>query len=104
MSCQTRHQVEQLTEAIIKIQDYLNNQPRRQKSYSNNSYVNKQTPRIQPLTEENLAKRLGVSEDSVREQRIKLPPPLFFAWCKGKDTSGIGWQFNAETGLYHPVT
>ncbi|MFQ4143969.1 hypothetical protein [Chlorogloeopsis sp. ULAP02] len=95
----------QLAEAIIKIQNYLNNQPKRQnKSYKNNSYYQRSTPRIQPLTEEGLAARLGVSVETVREQRIKLPPPLFVGWCKGKDKSGMGWEFNENTGLYHPAT
>lgn len=96
-------QMKQFAEAIIKIQNYLNNQPKRQKkSYNNNSYYQGQTPRIQPLTEENLAKRLGVDVETIREQRINLPPPLFVAWCKNKDQSGIGWQFDRDTGLYHP--
>ncbi|MDZ8066906.1 MAG: hypothetical protein RMY64_15000 [Nostoc sp. DedQUE08] len=95
----------QLAEAIIKIQDYLNNQQKRgQKSYYNNSSFKTHTPRMQPLTEEGLAKRLGVSEETVSKERIKLPPPLFVAWCKGKDRSGIGWEFNYQTGFYHPVS
>lgn len=94
----------QFTEAIIKIQNHLNNQPRRgNKSYNNSSFKG-HTPRIQPLTEEGLASRLGVSQETVREQRIKLHPPLFVAWCKGKDRSGMGWEFNENTGLYHPVS
>jgi DNA anti-recombination protein RmuC len=48
--------ITQLAEAIIKIQDYLNNQQKRgQKSYYNNSSNRGQSPRIQPLTEEGLA-------------------------------------------------
>ncbi|MEI2578552.1 hypothetical protein [Scytonema sp. PRP1] len=95
----------QFAEAIIQIQNHLNNQPRRRnKSYYNNSYYQGQTPRIQPLTEENLASRLGVSVETVRSERINLQPPLFVAWCKRKDTSGIGWEFNQDTGLYHPVS
>lgn len=94
----------QLAEAIIKIQNYLNNQPRRaNKSYNNSSFIG-QTPRIQPLTEEGLASRLGVSQETVREQLLKLHPPLFVAWCKGKDKSGMGWEFNENTGLYHPAS
>jgi hypothetical protein len=95
----------QFAEAIIKIQNYLNNQPRRQKkSYNNNSSYQRQTPRIQPLTEEGLASRLGISVETIREQRINLPPPLFVAWCKGKDRAGLGWEFNENTGLYHPAS
>ena len=95
----------QLAEAIIKIQDYLNNQQKRgQKSYYNNSSFKVHTPRMQPLTEEDLAKRLGVSEESVRKERIKLPPPLFVAWCKNKDRAGLGWEFNQNTGFYQPAS
>ncbi|QFS51161.1 hypothetical protein [Nostoc sphaeroides] len=95
----------QLAEAIIKIQNYLNNQQGRgKKSYYNNSSYRGQSPRMQPLTEEGLAFRLGVSEESVRKERINLPPPLFVAWCKGKDRSGIGWEFNENTGLYQPAS
>ena len=95
----------QLAEAIIKIQDYLNNQQKRgQKSYYNNSSFQGHTPRMQPLTEEGLASRLGVSPESVRKERINLPAPLFVAWCKGKDRAGLGWEFNGNTGLYQPAS
>jgi hypothetical protein len=95
----------QLAEAIIKIQNYLNNQQGRgNKSYYNNSSYRGQSPRMQPLTEEGLASRLGVSEETVRKERIKLPPPLFVAWCKGKDRAGLGWEFNENTGLYQPAS
>ncbi|WP_257236960.1 hypothetical protein [Nostoc sp. 'Peltigera malacea cyanobiont' DB3992] len=59
---------------------------------------------MQPLTEEGLASRLGVSVETIREQRNKLHPPLFVAWCKGKDKSGMGWEFNENTGSYHSVS
>jgi hypothetical protein len=95
----------QFTEAIIKIQNYLNNQQKRgQKSYYNNSSFKVHTRLLQPLTEEGLASRLGVSEETVRKERIKLPPPLFVAWCKGKDRAGLGWEFNENTGLYQPAS
>lgn len=95
----------QLAEAIIKIQNYLNNQQGRgKKSYYNNSSYRGQSPRMQPLTEEGLAQRLGVSLETVRKERINLPPPLFVAWCKGKDRAGMGWEFNENTGLYQPAS
>ena len=95
----------QFTEAIMKIQNHLNNQQGRgNKSSYNNSSYQRQPQRIQPLTEEGLASRLSVSVETVREQRINLPPPLFVGWCKGKDRSGMGWEFNQNTGLYHPVS
>jgi murein L,D-transpeptidase YcbB/YkuD len=95
----------QLAEAIMKIQNYLNNQPRqRNKSYNNNSYHQRSTPRIQPLTEEGLAARLGVNAETIHSERVNLPSPLFVAWCKSKDRAGLGWEFNQNTGLYHPVS
>jgi septal ring factor EnvC (AmiA/AmiB activator) len=94
----------QFADAIIQIQNNLNNQPKRNKSYYNNSYYPKQTTRIQPLTEDNLAKRLGVNVETVRKERSSQPPPLFVGWSKRKDSSGIGWEFNEKTGLYHPVS
>ena len=95
----------QLAEAIIKIQEYLNNQQKRgQKSYYNNSSFQGHTPRMQPLTEEGLAKRLGVSIETVRKERINLPAPLFVAWCKGKDRAGLGWEFNQNTGFYQSAS
>ena len=101
---QMTHRMTQFAEAIIKIQNYLNNQQGRgKKSYYNNSSARGQSPRMQPLTEEGLGKRLGVSQETVRKERINLHPPLFVAWCKGKDRAGLGWEFNENTGLYHPV-
>ncbi|MBD2527911.1 hypothetical protein H6G86_37525 [Nostoc sp. FACHB-133] len=82
----------------------INQQGRDKKSYYNDSSFKVHTPRMQPLTEESLAKRLGVSEESVRKERINLPPPLFVAWCKGKDRAGLGWEFNENTGFYQPAS
>ncbi|NJL77633.1 MAG: hypothetical protein HC836_35520 [Richelia sp. RM2_1_2] len=96
--------IEQFTDAIRQIQNHLNNQHKNnKKSYYNNSSSSRQTPRIQPLTEEGLALRFGVSLETVRKQRIDLPSPHFVAWCKRRDTSNIGWEYNQDTGLYHPV-
>ncbi len=75
----------QFTEAIMKIQNHLNNQPRRgNKSYYNNSSNQRQPQRIQPLTEEGLASRLSVSVETVREQRINLPPTAFCGMVQGQ--------------------
>ncbi|BCL38991.1 hypothetical protein [Nostoc sp. MS1] len=97
--------IEQLADAIRKIQIYLNNQPKqRGKSYGRSAYAQASTPRMKPLTEVALASRLGVNVETLREQTVKLPPPLFVSWCKGKDSSSMGWEFNEETGFYHPAT
>ena len=89
-------------EAIMKLQNNINNQPKRNKSY-NNPYNQGQAVKIQPISDESLASRLGVSVETIRRERDSQPAPLFVAWCKRKDTSGIGWEFNEKTGLYHPI-
>jgi chromosome segregation ATPase len=94
----------QFASAIMQLQSNVNNQPRRGKSYYGNSYNQGQPVKFQPITEESLASRLGVTPESLRKERESQPAPLFFAWSKRKDTSGIGWEFNAHTGLYHPIT
>ena len=94
----------QFAEAIMLLQSNINNQPRRSKPYYGNSYNQGQPVRIQPIPEESLASRLGMTPESLRKEKDSQPPPLFFAWSKRKDTSGIGWEFNEKTNLYHPVT
>ena len=96
--------MEQFADAIRQIQNHLNNQQKKKnKSYYNNSSYQRQTPRMKPLAEEGLAKRLSVSLEALRKERIELPAPHFVAWCKRRDTSNIGWEYNQDTGLYHPV-
>ncbi|MEM7581454.1 MAG: hypothetical protein AAF316_16775 [Cyanobacteria bacterium P01_A01_bin.80] len=94
----------QFTDAIIQIQNYINNQPNKKSKsrYKNSSYQG-QSPQIQPLTEENLAKRLGVNLETLIKSRTDLPSPHFVAWCKHRDTSNLGWEYNQDTGLYHPL-
>jgi hypothetical protein len=94
----------QFAEAIMQLQSNINNQPRRGKSYYGNSYNQGQPVKFQPITEESLASRLGVTPETIRKERESQPAPLFFAWSKRKDTSGIGWEFNQKTNLYHPIT
>lgn len=61
----------QLAEAIIKIQNHLNNQPKRpSKSRYNKSYYQGYIARIQPLTEENLASRLGVDVETLHSEGV----------------------------------
>ncbi len=95
----------QFAEAIMLLQSNINNnQPRRSKPYYGNFYNHSASVRIQPIPEESLASRLGITPESLRKEKDSQPPPLFFAWSKRKDTSGIGWEFNEKTGLYHQVT
>ncbi|MEH2324783.1 MAG: hypothetical protein V7K32_14680 [Nostoc sp.] len=52
---------------------------------------------------ENLAPRLGLSPSSLAPEREKLTTKEFISWTRNRDPRGIGWEWNAKDGLYHPV-
>lgn len=55
------------------------------------------------LPPENLAPRLGLSPSSLAPEREKLTTKEFISWTRNRDPRGIGWEWNAKDGLYHPV-
>ncbi|MGJ5631194.1 hypothetical protein [Nostoc sp. CALU 1950] len=55
------------------------------------------------LPPENLAPRLGLSPSSLAPSREKLTTKEFISWTRNRDPRGIGWEWNAKDGLYHPV-
>ncbi|GAX45257.1 hypothetical protein NIES4075_62780 [Tolypothrix sp. NIES-4075] len=58
---------------------------------------------LQPYTGENLAKRLGVDIATLTRERENNIPAEFESWCRRKDPSPVGWRFNSNSGLYHPI-
>lgn len=58
---------------------------------------------LQPYTGENLAKRLGVDEATLTRERENQSESEFEIWCRRKDPSPVGWRFNSNSGLYHPI-
>ncbi|MBD2603821.1 hypothetical protein H6G81_04555 [Scytonema hofmannii FACHB-248] len=58
---------------------------------------------LQPYTGENLAKRLGVDIATLTRERENNTQAEFESWCRRKDPSPVGWRFNSNSGLYHPV-
>ncbi|QHG20952.1 hypothetical protein [Nostoc sp. ATCC 53789] len=58
---------------------------------------------LQALPPENLAPRLGLSPSSLAPEREKLTTKEFISWTRNRDPRGIGWEWNAKDGLYHPV-
>lgn len=58
---------------------------------------------LQALPDENLAPRLGLSPSSLAPEREKLTTKEFISWTRNRDPRGIGWEWNAKDGLYHPV-
>jgi hypothetical protein len=58
---------------------------------------------LQPYTEENLAKRLGVDIATLTRERENQSESEFESWCRRKDPSPVGWRFSFKDGKYHPV-
>jgi hypothetical protein len=57
-------------------------------------------PQLQPLTVENLAKRLGVNTNTV-EQEVAIGNDHFHSWSQSKDMSRVAWE--KRGALYHPL-
>ena len=80
-----------------------------QRSHTGGSYrrqaFNYHPPQLelQPYTSENLAKRLGVDAATLTRERENQSESEFEIWCRRKDPSPVGWRFNSNSGLYHPV-
>ncbi len=57
-------------------------------------------PQLQPLTVENLARRLGVNTSTVEQEAAK-GNEHFHSWSRGKDMSRVSWE--KRGALYHPL-
>lgn len=90
-------QLEKLSRAMASGR-YSNTRPRRQANPYQLSPVE-----LLALPDENLAPRLGLSPSSLATEREKLTTKEFISWTRNRDPRGIGWEWNAKDGLYHPV-
>ncbi|WP_243902596.1 hypothetical protein [Aetokthonos hydrillicola] len=57
---------------------------------------------LQPFTEENLAKRLAATTETIRNYRESKTPKEFESWCLQRDPGGVAWRYQKD-GLYHPI-
>ena len=91
-------QLEKLSRAISSTR--YNSQPKQRRQALFN-----QQPQVEllALPPENLAPRLGLSPSSLAPEREKLTTKEFISWTRNRDPRGIGWEWNAKDGLYHPV-
>ncbi|MFN6496188.1 MAG: Hpt domain-containing protein [Nostoc sp. DedQUE01] len=95
--------VEQLEKAYNQLIIYLNSKSKPRQS-SSRYYTGQGEVKIDTYTPQNLAKRLGVDKDTLSQRRITAKKPEeFISWSRGRDPSGLGWSYNPESGLYHPV-
>ena len=93
----------QLEGAIAVINRNQNTAQLRRKSSYSAHYYSGETPQLMPFREENLVLRLVSDTTTLRNKRETLSQSEFIRWCKDRDPSGMGWEFNEKDGLYHPV-
>jgi len=91
--------LEKLERAISSTR-YNNSQPKQRRQA--NPYQQTQVELL-ALPPENLAPRLGLTPSSLAPSREKLTAKEFISWTRNRDPRGIGWEWNAKDGLYHPV-
>ncbi|MBD2211268.1 Hpt domain-containing protein [Nostoc linckia FACHB-104] len=95
--------LEQLESAYNQLIIYLNSKSKPRQS-SSRYYQPQGEVKIDTYTSQNLASRLGVDKDTLEQRRVTAKKPEeFISWSRGRDKSGLGWSYNPESGLYHPV-
>lgn len=90
-------QLEKLSRAMASGR-YNNTRPRRQAHPYRQTQVE-----LQALPDENLAPRLGLTPSSLAIEKENKSNKEFISWTRNRDPRGIGWEWNAKDGLYHPV-
>ncbi|MBD2168178.1 Hpt domain-containing protein [Calothrix membranacea FACHB-236] len=93
----------QLESAYNQLIIYLNSKSKPRQS-SSQYYRGQGEVKIDTYTTQNLASRLGVDKNTLEQRRVTAKKPEeFISWSRGRDPSGLGWSYNPESGLYHPV-
>ncbi|PLZ75279.1 hypothetical protein CBP21_00890 [Fischerella thermalis WC246] len=93
----------QLESAFVRFQNFQNSKRSTRKQYSpyfDDSHLQSQ---LQSMSEENLARRLGVDTATLTKERTTSSPEDFLRWCRSRDPGRLGWQYNSQLNLYHPV-
>lgn len=54
-----------------------------------------------PLTQRDLAERLGVSSQCITPRRQQ---PTFKDWSQEQDPEGVAWCYEADSGTFHPLS
>jgi hypothetical protein len=62
-----------------------------------------QAVEIKEFAPENLAQRLGVTQQSLITERESKSEQEFISWSRNRDPSSLGWKFQVSDGLYYPV-
>jgi uncharacterized coiled-coil protein SlyX len=60
--------------------------------------------KLQKYDEENLASRLKVDRNTLYNMRTQAKTlGEFIGWSRGRDPSGLGWEYNENDGFYYPA-
>jgi hypothetical protein len=78
---------------------YSNSRPRR----SGYPYQYQQPVEINSFAPENLAQRLGVTQQSLMNEWETKSEKEFISWSRNRDPSSLGWKLNVKDGLFYPV-
>jgi hypothetical protein len=87
--------------ALVQLQSNPGNYSRRRSS--GYSHYTQPSIELQPMLEENLAKRLAVTVATLRNQRETLNQKDFLSWSRSRDTNSVGWRYEQKDKLYYPV-
>lgn len=78
--------------------------------YSNNRgrhsaypYQHQQAVEIKSFAPENLAQRLGVTQQSLMNEWETKNEKEFISWSRNRDPSSLGWKFDIKDRLFYPV-
>ena len=71
---------------------------------SRSGYPYQQQPvEIKSFAPENLAQRLGVTQQSLMNEWETKSEKEFISWSRNRDPMSLGWKFQVSDGLYYPV-
>jgi predicted nucleic acid-binding Zn-ribbon protein len=87
--------------ALVQLQ--RNPSTQRGRKSSGYPYYQQASIELQPMPEENLAKRLAVDVANLSNQRQTLSPKEFLSWSRSRDPGSVGWRYQEQEAIYFPV-
>ncbi|MFN9953701.1 MAG: hypothetical protein ACK55I_11425, partial [bacterium] len=92
-------QLEKIEKAIVSGKYGGGNSRPRHSGYP---YQYQQPVEIKSFAPENLAQRLGVTQQSLTTERESKSEKEFISWSRNRDPMSLGWKFQISDGLYYP--
>ncbi|MTJ15538.1 MULTISPECIES: hypothetical protein [unclassified Dolichospermum] len=93
-------QLEKIEKAIVSARYSGGNSRQR---YSGYPYQYQQQPvEIKSFAPENLAQRLGVTQQSLTTEWETKSEQEFISWSRNRDPMSLGWKFQVSDGLFYP--